>query len=34
MSIVLLGDMEENKFLLTGDVGLKGLEKAIEKVIR
>lgn len=31
MSIVLLGDMEENKFLLTGDVGLKGLEKAIEK---
>lgn len=31
MSIVLLGDMEESKFLLTGDVGLKGLEKAIEK---
>ena len=31
MSIVLLGDMEENKFLLTGDVGIKGLEKAIEK---
>ena len=28
MSIVLLGDMEENKFLLTGDVGIKGLEKA------
>ena len=31
MSIILLGDMEENKFLLTGDVGVKGLGKAIEK---
>ena len=31
MSIIILGNMEENIFLLTGDVGLKGLEKAIEK---
>jgi len=31
MSIVILGDMEEKQFLLTGDIGIKGLEKAIEK---
>jgi hypothetical protein len=32
MSIILLGDMEEeHKFLLTGDAGIRGLNKAIEK---
>jgi beta-lactamase superfamily II metal-dependent hydrolase len=30
MSIVLLGDMEQNSFLLTGDVGIEGLTKTID----
>ncbi len=29
MSIVILGNMEEESFLLTGDVGIKGLDLAI-----
>lgn len=30
MSVVILGEMDEESFLLTGDVGIRGLDKAIE----
>lgn len=29
MSVVILGDMDEESFLLTGDVGIRGLDKSI-----